>query len=78
MCAPSFNLQLFQKMHHSALDQTAYASCHSSHFVLCFGRFHSDLFSTSKIYGRSKAAQRVLYDEIFSLDSLSTVGAVDL
>lgn len=86
MCAPLFNLQLFLKMHHSVLDEIAYISCHISHFVLCFGRFHGDLFLNRKICFReddtfslnSQAAERVLYHEAFSLAYISTVGLADL
>ena len=40
--------------------ETAYASCHISHFVLCFGRFHYDPFLTSKIFLGKKMYSCVL------------------
>lgn len=86
MQAPLFNLQLFLKMHHSVLEETAYASCHISYSVLCLGKCHGDLFLTSRICFReddtfslnSQAVETVLDHETFSLAYISTVGPADL
>lgn len=66
---------------------TAYASCHISHFGLCFGRFHGDLFLTKKkicfreedtFSLNSQAAESVLYHETFPLAYISAVDPADL
>lgn len=68
------------------LDETVYASCHISHFVLCFSGFHGDLFLTNKICFReedtfslnSQTTERVLSRENFSQDYVSTAGPAEL